>query len=255
MGYVDFMFSLYFFVVGSCFGSFFNVISERKKTEESFLKGRSHCPVCGEPLKIFDIIPVISYILLRGKCRFCKTHIPIRYLWAEILGGVSCVMVYMAYGPSWRSVYVCSIGLVLVLITLIDFSTMEIPDSLIIVIGAFALVGLAFKDIPLWSRAIGFFIISLPMFGIILAIPDAFGGGDIKLIAVCGFILGFDKTLLAMFIALITGGIYAVLLLVTGRAQKKEHMAFGPYICLGVFLSMIYGTFIIDSYLSIFGLL
>lgn len=130
---------------------------------------------------------------------------------------------------------------------------MEIPDLLTITLIPFAILS-AFDGLPVTDRIIGFFAISVPMLGLSMIIDSAFGGGDIKLIAVCGFMLGWRNVLLAIFIAIVLGGIVAVALLVTRNKEKGAHMPFGPYICIGVFVSMLFGDNIIPWYLSLYGL-
>lgn len=130
---------------------------------------------------------------------------------------------------------------------------MEIPNGLILFLIAPAL-GFAFADgsVTLVERLIGLACISVPMLLLTLLIPDCFGGGDIKLIAVCGFMLGWRATLLAMFVALLFGGGFAVYLMLSGKKGRKEHFAFGPFIGLGVFVSLLFANDIIKAYLSLF---
>ncbi|MCL1819035.1 MAG: A24 family peptidase [Oscillospiraceae bacterium] len=150
---------------------------------------------------------------------------------------------------------IASIAVILILlaITVIDFRKMEIPDLLVVALVPFAVFA-AFDGRPLWHRILGFFIISVPMLVIALIIDSAFGGGDIKLIAVCGFMLGFDRVLLAMFIAILLGGTVAVALLALRKKEKGAHIPFGPYICVGVAAAMLFGDNIIGWYLGLFGL-
>ena len=139
--------------------------------------------------------------------------------------------------------------------SMIDFDTMTIPNgliiSLIVPVGIFTVLH---PETALMTRAIGFFIVSLPMYLLTLLIPDCFGGGDIKLIAVAGFLLGWKLTLLAFFISVLIGGSYAVYLLLSRKTQKGAHIAFGPYLCAGIMISLLYGETLIQGYLSLFGL-
>ena len=143
--------------------------------------------------------------------------------------------------------------MILLAIAVIDFNTTEIPDSLIIALISLAIVSIWLQpDISLLSRIIGFFSIALPMLLLTLVIPGAFGGGDIKLIAVCGFLLGWQQTLLAFFIALLLGGSYAIYLMLSGKRKRGEHMVFGPAICVGIAVSIYFGRIILDFYLQFF---
>jgi len=143
--------------------------------------------------------------------------------------------------------------MILLAIALIDFSTSEIPDSLIIAIVPFAIASIwLIPDVTILSHAIGLVAVALPLLLLTLVIPGAFGGGDIKLIAVCGFLLGWQQTLLAFFIALILGGGVAAFLLLSGKRKRGQHMVFGPAICAGVVVAMFFGKYILDWYLAFY---
>lgn len=241
------------FVYGICIGSFLNVIIYRLPNDISIAKGRSYCPKCSEKIKNYDLIPIISYIILKGKCRNCKTSISIRYPIVELVTGIVAVITFIAKGFSLESVIIFAIASILIAIAMIDFDTMTIPDELVVAIIPLA-IGIAFlqKDISILSRIIAFFEISIPMIILNYFVQDSFGGGDIKLISICGIILGWKCTLLAMFVAILIGGFYAVYLLLSGKSKKGAHIAFGPYICIGVYISMLYGNEIIKMYLNLF---
>lgn len=246
---------LYVFVIGTIIGSFLNVVIWRVPQELSFIKGRSFCPNCHNTLKPYDMIPVLSWILLKGKCRFCGERISIRYPMIELCGGLIGIGCFHHFGFAWDSVLSFVIIMTLLVITMIDFDTMTIPNGLIIfLIFPIIIVSICHPEITLVERVIGFFVISVPMYLLTRLIPDCFGGGDIKLIAVCGILLGWKLTLLAMFLAIIVGGMYACYLVISKKAKKGAHMAFGPYICLGVTLAWFYGDQLINAYLSLFGL-
>jgi leader peptidase (prepilin peptidase)/N-methyltransferase len=148
---------------------------------------------------------------------------------------------------------VIAVSGILLAITIVDFRTMEISPWLICALIPCA-VYFAFDGRPIWHRILGFFIISVPMVILMLVVEGAFGGADVQLIAVCGFLLGYSRTLVAMFIALLLGGVVAIALLAAGRKEKTEHIPFGPYICAGVVIAMFAGDNIISWYLKFFGL-
>lgn len=249
------MIYVYVFVIATVIGSFLNVVIWRLPQDVSFVKGRSYCPHCHTTLKPYDMIPICSWILLKGKCRFCKQPISIRYPLIELVSGLLAILCFHHYMFTWDTILVFGILLILLAITMIDFATMTIPNGLIIsLVFPIIIVYMLHPEITFLERILGFFIISLPMYGLTVLIPDCFGGGDIKLIAVCGFLLGWKMTLLAMFLAILTGGIYACYLVISKKAKKGAHMAFGPYICLGVSIALFYGPEIVNAYLSLFGL-
>ena len=118
---------VYMFLIGMCVASFMNVVIERVPRNESFVKGRSHCDHCGETLKWYDLIPIVSYIFLRGKCRYCHTSIPIRGFLIEIFGGLIGMFCFYRFGFSIETILMFVIAMILLAITMIDFDTMIIP--------------------------------------------------------------------------------------------------------------------------------
>lgn len=250
---INMIFYLYVFVIGIVIGSFLNVVIYRVPLEISVAKGRSFCPNCHAQIKGYHNIPVFSYLWLRGKCADCGERIAIRYPLVELFTGLMAVLIFAVYGFSFQWLVVFSAGAILICITMIDFDTMIIPNGLVLALMAPALLSFFFfPEVGILSRVIGIFAISLPMLILVLFIPDAFGGGDIKLMAVAGFMLGWGNTLLAAFVGLLLGGAVAVYLLV--QKTKDKHMAFGPYLCIGIMTALLFGDIIIQWYFNLFGL-
>lgn len=251
--FVNSILYLYIFVIGIVVGSFLNVVIYRVPQEISVAKGRSFCPHCQALIKGYHNIPVFSYLWLRGKCADCGGPIAIRYPLVELFTGLLAILIFAVYGFSFAWLVVFVAGAILICITMIDFDTMTIPNGLVIALMVPALASFfIFPEVGLLSRVIGIVVISLPMLVLTLFVPDAFGGGDIKLMAVAGFMLGWGNTLLAAFIGILLGGAVAVVLLVKKTADK--HMAFGPYLCIGIMTALLFGDIIIRWYLSLFGL-
>lgn len=246
---------VYLFVVGVCVASFINVVVYRVPLHISVAKGRSFCPSCHHSLKALDLIPVFSYLLLRGKCRYCQAAISVRYPFVELIGGLLAVLCFHHYGFDWMTILSFVIFMILLSIALIDFDTMTIPNGLLLFLLPLAIVIAVLNPQIDWiSRSIGFFIVSLPMYLLDYIIPDCFGGGDIKMMAVCGIMLGWINTLVAMFIGIMTCGIAASVLLLQKKADRKMHIAFGPYLAFGVGAALLYGDPLLRSYLTLFGL-
>lgn len=246
---------IYAFVIGMCVASFMNVVIYRVPNHLDFVKGRSFCPNCHTTLKPYDMIPVLSWLILKGKCRNCKSNISIRYPIIELVGGVLAIWIFHHYLFSWNTLFVFILSMILLAITMVDIDTMEIPNGFIISCLICAIISIIiYPELSILSRFIGMFIVSIPMYLINLIVNDSFGGGDIKLMAVCGFMLGGSNILLAMFIAILLAGAYAVYLIVSKKLTKKDHIAFGPYLCVGILISLMYGTQIISAYLNMFGI-
>ncbi|MCL2424789.1 MAG: prepilin peptidase [Oscillospiraceae bacterium] len=240
-------------IVGACIGSFINVVISRLPIKGAFLASkRSRCLKCDKELKPYDMIPILSWLILKGHCRNCKMKIPIQYPLVELSCALLAVVTFMRFGLSLETILAFGVTVTLLAISVIDLQTSKIPNSLVIAIAVFAVAAIwFFPHATLLERVIGFFIISIPLLIITLVVNGAFGGGDIKLMAACGFLLGWQDTLLAFFIALLLGGVCAIFLISTGKRARGEHMVFGPAISLGVAISLFFGYDIISWYLTL----
>ena len=250
------MFYIFFAVIGTLFGSFLNVVISRLPEKGKFLsESRSKCPACGHVIRWYDLFPVLSWLFLMGKCRDCKASISPRYPLVEAAGALLVVASIWRFGFTLSAIQIYAVTMILLAIAVIDFNTSEIPDSLIIALIPCSIASIWLQpEITLLSHIIGFFSVALPLLILTLIIPGAFGGGDIKLLAVCGFMLGWQLTLLSFFIALLLGGSYAIYLMLSGKRKRGEHMVFGPAICIGIAVSIYFGRIILDFYLQFFGL-
>ena len=171
---------------------------------------------------------------------------------AGVLFGVLAVaLCFVRFGFSWMTPLSVVVLLILLAVALVDIKTMEIPNGLVAALIA-PVILIAFvssnepSGISLLNRAIGILSVSLPMFLLTFIITDAFGGGDIKLMAVCGFMLGWQHAFLAFFIAVILGGIVSLTLLAVGKVDKDSRITFGPFLCIGVAVVLLYATQIIE---------
>jgi len=252
-GVYDILIVALFALLGTIAASFINSYALRKAEERSNLKGRSECQSCGKTLTWYELLPIISFLIQLGKCRDCKNKISPRYLISEIIGGTATALVYVRFGLGLMTPVAFGVIIILLAIALIDLSTMEIPNGLVIALIPFAIATIWLQpEVSILSRMIGTLTISLPMFILALIITGAFGGGDIKLIAVCGFLLGWQNVLLAMFLAVLVGGAFSVYLLVAKKAEKGAKIPFAPHLCVGIAVSMLYGEEIVSLYLNLF---
>ena len=170
----------------------------------------------------------------------------------SLTGGILALAITGYYGMSMAALTLFLVSAVLVMITLIDAYTQMIPPALNIILGVLGFFSiLTMPGISVTERVIGFFCISVPMFLIVLLVPGGFGGGDIKMMAASGILLGWKGNLAAFFIGLIIGGIYGAFLLISGKKGRKEHFAFGPCLSIGIFVSAYagIGMRIVDQYL------
>lgn len=246
------------FTVGACVFSFLNVVAYRLPRGESVVRGRSHCPDCGRTLTARELIPCLSFLIQGKKCLGCKKRISSRYFWVEGAGGLCfvCCSAHFGWGVSgllslrgWIAFAYLGI---LMIIALIDWDTRMIYDRFQIGIVLLGLVAfLIFPEHTLVDRLLGTVAVALPMLLLALVVEGAFGGGDIKLMAASGFLLGWRAVVVAMFLGLVTGGVYAVWLLSQKKLGRKDHMAFGPFLAFGLGVALFYGDRIAHWYLSI----
>ena len=181
-----------------------------------------------------------------------KKMTPAENRMVSLAGGILALVITGYYGMSMAALTLFLVSAVLVMITVIDAYTQTIPPVLNIVLGALGLVSiLTMPGISVAERVIGFFCISVPMLLIVLLVPGGFGGGDIKMMAASGILLGWKGNLAAFFIGLIIGGVYGAFLLISGKKGRKEHFAFGPCLSIGIFVSAYagIGMRIVDQYL------
>lgn len=243
---------LIIFFFGASVGSFCSAYIYRTPKGISIAKGRSICPSCEKQIKAYDLIPVLSFIVLEAKCRFCKTRIPWESFIIEILCGFTALILFKFYSMTPKSLVIFFALAVLLCVFLIDQRTMEIPNELSIALLVLGVVdAFTSNDITLLERGIGLVIISVPMFLLTLAIKNAFGGGDVKLIAGAGFLLGWPGVVLATFVGVLIGGAQGVYILTVKKQGKETLFAFGPALSIGIAVSLTFGDPIINWYLSL----
>ncbi len=239
------------FIFGTVIFSFLNVVICRLPKGEDFVKGRSRCPECGHVLSFPDMVPILSWILLGRKCRYCGAKISGRYPLVEALGGIAAITCVMVFGLDIYAVLAFAMCSLLTCVGFIDYDEMIIPDGLNIAIAIVAIPAIFLTAGVKWyEHLIGAVIISAFMLIMSLAIPKAFGGGDIKLMAACGLFLGWKNAVFAFFVAILTGGVMAAIMIAGKEKGRKDLIPFGPFICIGVVAAMFFGDRVIDLYLG-----
>ena len=238
------------FVYGILVGSFLNVCIYRIPKHESIVTVPSHCMSCGYGLKWYDLVPVFSWLCLRGKCRKCKAPISVQYPIIEALNGILWLLTIHVCGLTVEGILYCCLVSALIVISVIDFRTFEIPFGINVFIGALGLVRLV-TDLEHWSiYVIGAVLVSGIFFLIhVLSKGRSMGLGDVKLMAAAGLLLGAPKIFLAMLI----GCLFAVIIHpIRMKVSKEGHeLAFGPYLAIGIYISALAGAPIINWYFSL----
>lgn len=269
---------LILFILGALVGSYLNVVSFRFSSDEGFRasrKGRSRCPHCGRTLRWYELIPLLSFLVQRGRCRVCRKRLSLQYPIVELTAGLVLVLIPWQLGWSSLTILWILAFLLFILIAAIDLRLGVIPDKLNILV---ALLGLsavlfAYFDSGLETSSLGsyallfqlgegsFWVYRLVgvMFGLVFfggiylfTRGKAMGLGDVKLAGALGLFLGWPDVALALVLAFLVGSIFAVPLLLMKRKTLKDALPFGPFIVAGVTLVFFFGYHIINGYFYLF---
>lgn len=231
---------LLFFIIGTIFGSFYNVVGYRIPKGESLLYPSSHCIKCNHKLGPLELIPVLSFIFLGGKCRKCKDKISWFYPIFEFSSGILFALSYAVYGFSLECLLSIVFISMLLIIIISDYQTMTIPDSILIVFSAmiiiikFFIVGIEGVGISLLHSLGAFvFMFLLKLFGDFLFKKESMGGGDIKLLAVFGLMFGFPMSMISVFIAAIIG---LPISLIVMKKNSSHEIPFGPFLAIAAII-------------------
>jgi len=268
-------FGLVIFVFGLIIGSFLNCLIYRIEAGESFLRGRSYCPQCKHVLGSDDLIPVLSFLLLRGRCRYCKAKISWQYPLVELATGLLFVSVYLLLGFKEYSsfgfwifdfLYYLVVLSILLVIFVYDLKHYIIPDRVIYpaiflvfvynIIKVWSLSNFSFKldafDSLMPSLFSAYFA-ALPFFLIVVGSKERWMGmGDVKLVFLMGLFFSFPNILIALNLSFFIGSLIGLLLIFLGKKKMSSEIPFGPFLVLGTYLALFFGLWIIDWYLGLF---
>ena len=238
-------------ILGLVIGSFLNVCIYRIPKEESIAFPPSHCAKCQHSLSPIDLVPVFSYIFLRGRCKYCNGEISIRYPLIECLNGILYLIIYLKFGLTIIALKYCILVSVLIVIGIIDYDTQFVFTSTTIFSGIIAGIFIIIQAIVYKSGTIDLIlggVIGSGIIGIIVFLTKGMGEGDIEIAAVCGLFLGIKGILLGLFLAIILGGVVGIVILTLKLKKAKEKIAFGPCIAIGSLISMLWGVEILKFY-------
>lgn len=250
-----FLLYLFVFILGICIGSFMNVLMYRLPNKIS-LRGRSFCTECHTQIKTYDLIPLLSYIILKGRCRNCKCRISIKYFLTELFFGLIAVYIFIHYYFNAKALLAFAFCAVLITVSYIEYKYCYIPFCLIVSMIICSIISIfIFKDISLISRIIGVAIFSVPSVVINLIRKNTIGRYDIIVIAATGFFLGAFLHTLAIFISLFMSGIYILILKPRNKISDGDRVSVIPFISLCSMISLMYGkdilTFCINTVSSL----
>lgn len=237
------------FIIGSVFGSFLTVVGIRLPKKQPFIYGRSCCMTCEQALKPYDLIPMISYISCRGSCRYCKHPISPLYFVMELVMGLMWTLVYIHIGLQIELLMALLIVSMLHIVVISDLFYMVIPNQVLLFF--FPLFIFFMSISPQYTFKQSFFGL-LVGFGLLYAVyilsRGGLGGGDVKLFAVLGLVLGVHLTLLTLFLACVLGTIVGGTLIFMGKITRREPIPFGPFIAIAAIIAYLYGEEIIHVY-------
>ena len=253
------MMMIFVFLIGLCIGSFLNVCIYRMGLEQSVVKPSSHCPKCKKPIRWYDNIPLVSYIVLWGRCRDCHEKISPRYFFVELLTGLMFLALFHQFGMTPLFFIYCLFASGLIVATFVDFDFRIIPDEISVggLIVGLAISGFypALHNVPMWWQGLlqaflgilvgGGILWVLGALGDFIFKKESMGGGDIKLLAMIGAFLGWKLALLALPLASVIGAVVGI---AEKIRTKNSVIAFGPYLAIGALAGLFWGPEIIDYF-------
>ena len=260
---MPFLLSLTIFIFGSIVGSFLNVCIARLPREESIVSPPSHCPLCKAAIPFYDNIPLISYLYLRGHCRFCGEGISPRYFVVELLTGTFAVALLSRFGLGFVFFVYFVLVAALIVITFVDLDVRIVPDVI-----SLPGIGVGLLSSIVWSQWPMGHLSNLPsptssLLGIIVGGGslllvawtyqfftgvEGMGGGDVKLLAMIGAFLGWPSVPVALFFASLTGSVVGLVFMLSKGVDSKYALPFAPFLCLGALLYLFFGPALIAIY-------
>ncbi len=261
MTFIEVFVYLIVFILGSTIGSFLNVCIYRIPAKISIIAPRSRCGSCGRTLSAIDMIPIFSWILLRGKCRTCGEKISPRYAIVEFITGLIFVWIFLIYGLVLTTPILWVFFSFLIVVFFIDLDHMIIPNKLVItgmVLGLLVLGVQIYEGYPLymsdsvWSFVLGplvpmFTMLALAMASMIFYRAGGLGMGDVKVYLPIGMFLGWRLSLLSLWFAFLFGGLFGMIWIFILKRDKKANIPFAPFIVIGAMISALYGLQMLNS--------
>ncbi|RJO62556.1 MAG: prepilin peptidase [Dehalococcoidia bacterium] len=245
--HMDIAIAFLFVLFGLLVGSFLNVVIDRLPSGQSLAYPPSHCPSCNKRLAVKDLVPVLSYALLKGRCRYCGQPIPLRLPLVEAATAVAFGLLFAFFGLSPELAIALFYFCLLLVIAVIDLEQQLIMNWLVYpaapIATAFSLLAYRLDIVPDITHAAIGCAIGLVLFLLIAILSrGGMGLGDVKMAALMGIMLGYPSVLVAIFLAIVAGGIVAIVLLATREKGRKQAIPFGPFLALGTMLALLWGN-------------
>ncbi len=250
------MLGLLAFLMGASVGSFLNVVADRLPEGQSLIQPRSFCGSCRRTLGSLELVPILSYLWLRGRCRYCRASIPARLMAVEGATGLLFIVIYLRFGLGAEFVVLAAAVSLLLVVALIDLERGLILNRLVYPSAVAFLIlapfwpqlglsqtfpgssGMVASFLSSLTAGIGAFLVFL---AIALRYPQGMGGGDIKLAGVIGLLVGFPGVLSALWLSVVSGGLVGLYLVLVRKKARKDIMPFGPFLSLGAIVALLAG--------------
>jgi leader peptidase (prepilin peptidase)/N-methyltransferase len=250
------MVTLWAGVLGLVVGSFLNVVIHRLPKEQSVVTPRSRCPMCLTPIRAWDNIPLLSFVLLGGRCRACRHPISWRYPLVEALTGTLFAVTVHRFGLSLQTAILLAFLAGLVVVSFIDLDHHVIPNAVTLPgIPLGLLAGGVLGDPPLLDRLLGTlagagFLYLVLLYGGVLYGQDAMGEGDLNLIAFIGAFVGWRGVIVTILVGCLTGSAVGLTLIAAGRLGRRQHIPFGPFLAVGGLIALFWADALVDWYVG-----
>ncbi len=241
------------FIIGLSVGSFLNVVIDRLPRNESIICDRSHCDKCKKILAWYDLIPLLSFAYLQGKCRYCNHSLSNQYPAVELITGISFALIASNYSfdllvvnELFRIIYILIFSSSMIAIFITDLKYRIIPDEVLVFLGFSTLLFIfIFERTQIVPNILSAVISSaLFLFLVIITRGRGMGMGDVKYAFLMGLILGIPKIIIGLYTAFLTGGIISIILILLGLKKMKSTIAFGPFLVLGTVVTFFWGNYL-----------
>jgi leader peptidase (prepilin peptidase)/N-methyltransferase len=256
-------------MLGAAVGSFLNVVISRTQAQESWVFGRSHCDACRKQIKWYDNIPVFSYVVLRAKCRYCREPIALTHPVVEILVGSLFVWWYISGAVFFtltqhpfvvlQPLFWLLVGVLLIAIMISDFRYKLIPELLVVLLTILTII---YRLALVTSGIMQVRDLQLALLGMVISVMSiwllwffsrgrAMGFGDVELMVPLSLLVGWPNVFVALYLSFMLGGLVGVGLVLTKKKKMNHQIAFGPFLILGTFISLVWGDPILSWYISL----
>ncbi|MDF2880437.1 MAG: signal peptidase type [Clostridiaceae bacterium] len=241
-------------ILGLIIGSFLNVCIYRIPRDESILFPASHCTTCGNKINWYDLVPIFSYLILKGKCRHCEERISLRYPLIEVITGCLLLALYIRFSLTLEFVRFSILVCILIVIAMIDYDTTDVYSKTTFIGIAFGIILLIINYLYLFQKVNNYIlggVIGAGIISIIILLTGGMGWGDAEISGMCGLFLGWKLSFYMLFVSFLLGGLIGFILIITKKKSRKDYIPFGPYMAIAAVITIFLGNSSIAWYLGV----